>query len=416
MQLKAEVIAIGDELTSGQRLDTNTQWLSHQLGELGVSVAFHSTVGDDLGSNIEVFQNAGRRADLVISTGGLGPTADDLTRQAIADAAGVELEFHPHVLTHILGIFKRFGREMPENNRAQAYFPIGARIVDNPEGTAPGIDFDFPRESGSPSRIFALPGVPAEMKQMWTDTIEPELRKQLGMSHVIHHQVLHCFGVGESQAETMLPHIINREREPRVGITASAATISFRVSARAQSTEACIEQMQPTIDEIREVMGSYVFGENNVSLQEVVHRQLRRLDKRIAIFDAGLFGDVARSLLEIDDEFQAVLGGIVVGSPHASTWTSEDELNLAKAARKVRSEFGSDIGMAIGSIEPATKGNRRATFKVFVESQPTLLGSLEVECTHGGHSSYRHAASVKRVLNQLRLMLEPLNQQETKPK
>src|SRR4051812_6861020 len=148
--MPAEIIAIGDELTSGQRLDTNTQWLSQRLNELGVPVTFHTTVGDDLEANIAVFRTAVERADLVISTGGLGPTADDLTRDAIAAAAGVELVEDAAALAHIQSLFARRKREMPERNKLQAQFPRGSQVVPNPEGTAPGIDFTVPRPGRAP--------------------------------------------------------------------------------------------------------------------------------------------------------------------------------------------------------------------------------------------------------------------------
>ena len=157
--LRAEVIAIGDEMTSGQRLDTNTQWLSQQLGDLGVHVAFHTTVGDDLNDNIAVFRAAANRAQIVVCTGGLGPTQDDLTRQALAEMADVELELDSETIKHIESIFASYGRKMPESNVIQAYFPAGSQVVPNPEGTAPGIDFQV-HHSDNPCRIFALPGVP----------------------------------------------------------------------------------------------------------------------------------------------------------------------------------------------------------------------------------------------------------------
>ena len=163
---RAEVIAIGDELASGQRLDTNSQWLSQRLGEIGIPVGFHSTVADDLASNIEVFRHAIARADVILCTGGLGPTADDLTREAVAAATGTELELDEPSLEHVRGIFARRGREMPERNRIQAMFPAGSRPIHNPEGTAPGIAMEIARADREPCRLFALPGVPAEMFQL----------------------------------------------------------------------------------------------------------------------------------------------------------------------------------------------------------------------------------------------------------
>src|SRR6056297_245707 len=201
----AEVIAIGDEITSGAKLDTNSQWLSTQLGSLGIRVLYHSTVGDSLEACTNVFRLAARRASIIVTTGGLGPTADDLTRQALADAIASSLEFNPQAMAHIESIFKYRNREMPERNRVQAMFPRGSQVIPNPQGTAPGIDLlmrdpvliaadqashekisqpsrSLPGESTEqPARLFALPGVPAEMRSMYEDTVRPRLIEQLNI-------------------------------------------------------------------------------------------------------------------------------------------------------------------------------------------------------------------------------------------
>ena len=143
--MNAEIIAIGDEIVSGQHLDTNSPWLSQRLEELGVRVLYHSTVGDELEPCGDVFRRAIERADIVISTGGLGPTADDLTRDALAQATGRQLELYPQALEHVRSLFARRKREMPQQNEVQAMFPAGSRMIANPHGTAPGIDLEVPR-------------------------------------------------------------------------------------------------------------------------------------------------------------------------------------------------------------------------------------------------------------------------------
>ncbi len=150
--MRAEIIALGDELTSGQRLDTNSQWLSQQLADLGVQAFLHTTVGDDLEAGTEVFRQAVQREDVILSTGGLGPTADDLTRDCLAQACGVELVRDEAVLEQIRALFARRGREMPERNVVQAMFPRGSRVIANPNGTAPGIDIEVPRTGRTPAR------------------------------------------------------------------------------------------------------------------------------------------------------------------------------------------------------------------------------------------------------------------------
>src|SRR6516162_10015048 len=166
--MKCEILSIGSELTSGQNLDTNSQWLSRSLAEIGITVGWHTTIADDLDANVEAFRIATRRAGLVLATGGLGPTQDDLTREALARAAGVELILHPESLAHIEAMFRRRNRAMPERNRVQALFPDGAEPIPNANGTAPGIWMRI----GS-CRVGAMPGIPSEMFAMFDNQLKP---------------------------------------------------------------------------------------------------------------------------------------------------------------------------------------------------------------------------------------------------
>src|SRR3990172_5530490 len=170
--MRAEIIAIGDEITSGQLLDANSQWLSQRLEELGVRVLYHTTVGDEL----EPMAEGIGRADVVVATGGLGPTADDLTREAIAEATGRRLVVDRQALEAIRQLYARRKRAMPQQNERQALFPEGSRVIPNPNGTAPGIALDVPRQVAPPAHVFALPGVPAEMEEMWHQSVAGSLR------------------------------------------------------------------------------------------------------------------------------------------------------------------------------------------------------------------------------------------------
>ena len=238
--MKAEIISIGSELTSGVSLDTNAQWLSARLAEVGIDVIYHTTVSDDMEANVGVFQVASGRADLVIATGGLGPTMDDLTREALAKVACVELVFDQASFDRLQAIFQYLKRPMPERNRVQAYFPAGATVVPNENGTAPGIWLEVGK-----SLIVCMPGVPREMKPMFTDWVLPRLVERFGGGKVIVHRIIRCFGAGESQIEEMLGTLTKRGRHPEVGITASEATISLRITAKADSVEEARRLIEP---------------------------------------------------------------------------------------------------------------------------------------------------------------------------
>ncbi|HEY1066944.1 MAG TPA: molybdopterin-binding protein, partial [Pirellulales bacterium] len=293
----AEVLAIGDELTSGERLNTNSQWLSKRLGEIGIPVAYHSTVVDQMGPLRDVIETAVRRADVILVTGGLGPTADDLTREAIALALGVPLVLDEPSLAHIDKMFTRRGRPMPERNRIQAMFPEGTRVIPNPEGTAPGVDASFPRIDGSVSRLFALPGVPAEMFQMWEQTVRPALIVGRNV-RTIRHREIKVFGAGESAVEQMLPDLIRRGRVPSVGITAHQATITLRITAEGDSEEECLALAEPTAKIIYDCLGSLVYGEGTDDVHHAVIRRLRELGRTLATVEIGTSGRLATAFAE----------------------------------------------------------------------------------------------------------------------
>ena len=300
-QPTAEVIAIGDELTSGQRLDTNSQWISQRLGELGVLPVYHTTVADDLQANVAVLTTAIQRADVVVTTGGLGPTADDLTRDALAAALDAPLVLNESCLEHIREIFQRRGRPMPEGNNVQAMFPRGSRPVDNPHGTAPGIAVTISRPERSPCFFVALPGVPAELQEMWRDSVATAIRDAVPGTQIIRHHLIKCFGVGESQLEAQLPDLIRRGRDPRVGITVSEATITLRITASGASEEECQQKIAPTIATVRNCLGDLMFGEGDIELQHVVAQLLAERRNSLTVAEIGTGGLVAHWLQRVDN-------------------------------------------------------------------------------------------------------------------
>ncbi|HUE70272.1 MAG TPA: molybdopterin-binding protein [Pirellulaceae bacterium] len=414
--MRAEIIAIGDELTSGQRLDTNSQWLAERLLELGVPVAFHTTVGDVLTDNVEVFRRAAERAEIVVASGGLGPTADDLTRHALAQVAGVELVRDDAALAHIKALFARRKREMPPANEIQAMFPRGSRVIDNPHGSAPGIDMtlasggrkppDSPTADAHPSggvrpplagdasqasaRIFALPGVPAEMKEMWATSVAPAIREHLGITKTICHYRIKCFGVGESDLEAMLPDLIARQRYPLVGITVSNATITLRITAEGETREAALAAMQPTIDTIHKCLGDLIFGYEDDELADAVVRLLRERRQTLVVTEWGTCGLISQWLAETEasDVFRA--GTAMTGEMY---WNDSN----------VRSVHGCDYSLIVGPRPQA-------------DSHTSAPGNLIVFLVHGnrtirkefpfaGHPDILRPRAAKQALNLLRLHL-----------
>jgi len=390
--MHAEVISIGDELTSGQRLDTNTQWLSQQLGEIGVSVMYHTTVGDNLAANIRVFQEAIARADLIVTTGGLGPTADDLTRQALADAAGLPLVQDDAALAHIKALFAKRKREMPPANLIQAQFPQGTRVVPNPNGSAPGIDLTV-----NNVRIFCLPGVPAEMKEMWSATVGPAIAAMQPEPRIIRHKQIKCFGVGESDLEAMMPDLIARQREPLVGITVHQATITLRITASGRTPEECDAAMEPTIYTIHQCLGNLIFGYEEDELQHAVVRQLQERGQTLATLECGTGGLLAHWLSSVDGSSQVYRGGQVVTG---ETFGTVDAANVARWTTQVRSQFCADHAILVGPF-PEAGSDARVQLAVATDDKV-----IPIAIPYTGHPEILKARMAKSALNLLRLTLK----------
>lgn len=391
--MNAEIVSIGDEITAGQTLDTNSQWLSRELESLGVRVLYHTTVGDELDANVEVFRRAADRVDLVIATGGLGPTADDLTREALAKVAAKPLVLDPISLEYIQKLFARRNRPMPQQNEVQAYFPDGARVIENPHGTAPGFAIDLARASGGTCRVVALPGVPAELKEMWAGSVVGILREIGAGQRIVRHRVLRCFGAGESQIESMLPDLIRRGRTPRVGITASHATISLRITAEGADDAECEAIMAPTAEVIRRSLGSLVYGEGDDELQDVVLRQLAERRQTVATVEGGTAGLLAHWLAaaELNGPF---LGGIV--QPNASPVVS-------KAANAAQVQFGADFAIAVGPF-PASDAVEGSATVAIAAVGPGMAETKFIP--YSLHPAIRRAFCAKWALNLLRLALD----------
>lgn len=400
--MRAEIIAIGDELTTGQRLDTNSQWLSQRLTEMGVQVAFHTTIADELDDNVAAFRAAIDRVDVVVCTGGLGPTADDLTRDAIAKATGTQLVRDEASLAHIENLFASRGREMPEKNTVQAEFPEGSVPIFNPQGTAPGIEMSVERADGGHCTVFALPGVPAEMNEMWEATVAPKILELQPEPRVIRHRRVKCFGVGESRLEAMLPDLIARDREPRVGITVSHATITLRITATAADEQSCFASMEPTVATIYESLGDLIFGEEEDELQHAVTRLLDERGLTLAVAEWATDGLVTEWLSELSPTGRPFFAGRTLGPEDARGNELPHDADFATSiAQSIRRSSRADIGLAIGAFPPQASAPDSHVNAAL--AMPDETRKFRLPCA--AHPDIVRSRTAKQALNALRLAL-----------
>ncbi len=362
-KMKAEVISIGSELVSGQSLDTNSQWISRSLAALGVPARFHTTISDDLEENIQAFRFASERADLIVMTGGLGPTQDDLTREALARAVGVSLVEDPGSLEAIAAMFARRNREMPERNKVQALLPEGAEPLPNRVGTAPGIWL----RTGK-ALVACLPGVPYEMKIMFDEQVAPRLHALGVATRVLIERKINLFGKGESDIESMAMDLTVRGRNPEVGITAHEATISFRITAQGATREEAERAMEPTLALIRTRFDHLIVGEGSDDVPQAVVAQLIRTGQTLATAESCTGGLIAQMITANSGVSPYFPGGVVSYSNEAKAdllgvdsalIASQGAVSAEVAAAMatgVRNRFRSDLGLSITGIAGPTGG------------------------------------------------------------
>ncbi|MEO0474431.1 MAG: competence/damage-inducible protein A [Planctomycetota bacterium] len=304
--MPAILLSIGDELTLGQTVDTNAAWLAGRLSSLGIPCAEHRTVADDLDDIAEAIQQCAAKADVLIITGGLGPTDDDLTRPALAKAMGVDLIEDPASIEHIAAYFSGRGREMPERNRIQATHPQTSTMIENTCGTAPGI-----RATLGQCEIFVTPGVPREMKAMYERDIEPAIKHQSGTSRAILTAKVNSFGSGESDIAEQLGDLTARDRNPLVGTTVANGLVSVRIRSEHNELDQAESMLSNSITQVSKKIGPLAFGEDDTTLHQAVIALLTEHGKTVATAESCTGGLIAGMLTDVPGSSAAVLGGWV---------------------------------------------------------------------------------------------------------
>ncbi|HHT66110.1 MAG: competence/damage-inducible protein A [Caldicoprobacterales bacterium] len=409
--MNAEIISIGSELLLGQIVNTNAQFLSQQLSVLGIDVYWHTVVGDNRIRILEALRMASDRSDIIITTGGLGPTMDDLSKETITEFLGMQLTIHQPSLKRIQDYFQSLNRNMTENNVKQAMFPKEALILQNDNGTAPGAVIE------KDNKVFViLPGPPAELQPMFLNYVSTYLAKKTGEG--IFSKVLRIFGIGESVVEELIKDLLQQQENPTIAPLASAGEVKLRITAKAASREQAEALIRPVQTEVESRLGDAVYGYDDDTMETIVLKLLRERGMRLALAESCTGGHVSDLITNVPGASDVFLESCVTYSNEskvARLGVSPDTLNKYGAvshqtakemAEGIRKTSGSDIGAAITGIAgPGGATVEKPVGLVFMAIAGSD-GTKTKELHLGGNRMRIKYSSALQMLNWLRLYLK----------
>ena len=398
----AELIAVGTELLLGNIANTDAQMISEKLSAMGITVHHHTVVGDNPQRLTEALETARQRADIIITTGGLGPTYDDLTKQTICKTFGRELELHEDILEEIRSWFQtKMGREMPENNIQQALLPTGSTIFDNPVGTAPGCAFE---ENGV--HVLMLPGPPFECRYMFENRAAKYLEK-LTDGVIVSHEIK-IFGMGESSVEEALREPMTKLTNPTLAPYAKLNECMVRATAKAETREAAEKMLAPLVEQVRETLGDVVYGVDVESLEAVVSDLLRERGMTLSAAESCTGGLIAKRLTDLPGASSVFRGGVVsyTNGVKAGVLGVPEELleeygavsepvarSMAECCRRI---CGSDLAVSVTGVagpDRDDRGNDVGTVYIALASEGGTL-CRKLSCGKGrGRDRVRSAAA-----------------------
>ena len=352
--MRLEIICTGDEVLTGKIVNTNFSYMSQKLEDVGLSVHWETTVGDDRESLLRAFQLAAERADAVIVNGGLGPTVDDLSQEVAAQAAGVELVLNEEWLTRMEDFFNRRSRIMPPNNRKQAMLPVTAEIIDNPVGTACGFAVDIGK-----ARFFFTPGVPRELRRMLEEQIIPRLLAKSGLQTSIHLKRFHSYGLGESHVDSLLTGVeeLVPDGSVKLGFRAHYPQLETKLTVRGADMDEIRRKVAPVEQEIRKRLGNFILAEDDRTLEGVILAELKTRQASLSIVETFTGGQIAARLAHLPGAERVFRRGLVardlaelgaaVGLPGASVEGEITKETAEEVARAARRQSGATHALAV---------------------------------------------------------------------
>ena len=342
--MRVEILCTGDEILTGKTINTNYSHMARRLGDLGLTVHWGTTVGDDRASLLQAFRQAGERADAVIVNGGLGPTVDDLSQEVAAEACGVELVLSDYWMTRMTESYARRGRVMPPNNRKQAMLPANAEFIDNPIGTACGFAVTIGK-----ARFFFTPGVPRELRRMLDEQLIPRLLKLGGITGVTRLKRFHSFGIGESRADNMLAdmEVFKNGGDIKLGFQAHYPQLETKLAVRGDNEADLLARLAPVEAEVRKRLGNFVIAEDDQTLEGVILAAL--LERGDTLSTAEMFsgGHLASRLAPLVGAERAFRRGIVARDPGELGINGVSTEAAESVGRHLRKESGASHALAL---------------------------------------------------------------------
>ncbi len=407
---KASIVTIGNEILAGKTVDTNAAYLAIELQNIGIPVISSYTVADEIEQIVQKLSMASDDADVIIATGGLGPTDDDLTRQAFAEFLGVELQLHEELLEKIQQRFAQRNLQMPEKNKIQAYIPAGAKALEN-IGTAPGI---LAEHKGK--LFIALPGVPLEMERMFEESVLPELKKIAGGQAVVVRR-LKCFGAGESSIAEMLGDMMQRGRNPLINCTASNGIITLHIIATAVDQNKARQMVEKDEKKLRDILRELIYGTEEQGLAEVVGEKLAQQNKTIAVAESCTGGWLAKLITDVPGASSYFTYGWITYSNDAKISELGVPADLIEKhgavsehvaeamAKGARSKAGTNFAIGITGIAGPTGGTEQKPTGLVYISVDSDSGCETKRCNFIQKRQFTRLRAAQTALNMLRLRL-----------
>ena len=360
-----EILSVGTEILLGQLVDTNSTYIARSLADAGADVYATHAVGDNRERIAQAMRGALERADGLITSGGLGPTIDDLTKEAACDALGCDTELHEPSLRFMEDLFARLGRVMHENNRKQAELPRGSIVMANANGTAPG--FIAVRADGK--FIASMPGVPREMKPMLQGDLIPWLRERFHLTQAIHTRVLHTIHIAESEIDHRIDDLFRTLENPKIAVLAHDYRCDVKIMAKAASAQEAERLIAPVEEDLRARLSGHIYASDEMTLPGAIHAILQREKLTLAAAESCTGGAISSELTSVAGSSQSYMGGIVaydnrvkvaqlgVRDETLRTYGAVSEETALEMARGVRTHLGADVGIATTGIAGPAGGS-----------------------------------------------------------